>query len=119
MSSPYRTLRPVLRLFVDGIVAGEKPTHAMRRLRPRLKRPDVLAAKWKARADVRAAITERQAYATNLETRIARLEEQMADLSAAVRCCPDANKRKDLEGFSAEATADHGRDPSDVETCPM
>ena len=77
MSSAYRRLRPVLRLFVDGIVAGEKGTHAVRRLRPGLKRPEVLASKWKRRAEVQAAIAERQEYAMNMEARLARLERRV------------------------------------------
>lgn len=70
----------MLRLFVDGVVAGEKPTHAVRRLRPHLKKPNVLACKWKARPEVQAAIAERQAYATGLEERITKIEEQLASV---------------------------------------
>lgn len=95
MSSAYANLRPVLRLFVDAVVAGEKPTHAVRRLRPHLERPNVLASKWKARPEVQAAIAERlacatdlEAYVTDLEAWAARLEGQIAALSAAVRCRP-------------------------------
>lgn len=108
MSSTYRKLRPVLRLFVDCIVAGEKPTHAVRRLRPRLKRPDVLAAKWKTRPEVRAAIAERQEFATGLEERITRLEEQIANLSAAVQCHLESNKRKGLEGPLRQSAVSDG-----------
>lgn len=86
MSSAYRKLRPVLRLFVDGVVAGEKPTHAVRQLRPGLKRPDVIASKWRARSDVQAAIAERQSYATDVEARLVRLEAEVAELRALVGC---------------------------------
>lgn len=110
MSSAYRKLRPVLRQFVDAVIAGEKPTHVMRRLRPHIKRPHVLASKWKARPVVLAAIGERQAYATGLEERIARLEAQVAGLSAAVRCSPNRQQTeingKGLEGFPPYPTAD-------------
>lgn len=80
MSSAYRGLRPVQRLFVDGIVAGEKGTHVVRRLRPELKRPDVLASKWKRRADVQAAIAECQQYELSIEARLDRLERCVAAL---------------------------------------
>lgn len=56
--SAYAALKPVLRRFVDGVNAGEKPTVVVRQLRPALKRPDVLASKWLARADVKAARAE-------------------------------------------------------------
>lgn len=57
--SAYDALRPVLQRFVDGVLAGEKPTDVVKRLRPKLKKPNVQASKWLARADVRAARAER------------------------------------------------------------
>lgn len=56
--SAYKALRPVLQRFVDGVLAGEKPTDVVRRLRPKLKRPDVLASKWLALPAVKAARAE-------------------------------------------------------------
>lgn len=58
--SAYETLKPALRQFVDLYLNGEKGTDAMRAVRPALKRPDVLASKWLARIDVKAAIAERR-----------------------------------------------------------
>lgn len=59
-SSAYAQLKPVLRRFVDGYLSGEKPTHVVGKLRPKLKEPRYLARKWLGRADVQAAIAERR-----------------------------------------------------------
>lgn len=56
--SAYAALKPVLQRFVDLVQAGEKPTQAVRMLRPTLKRPDVQASKWLALPEVKAARAE-------------------------------------------------------------
>jgi len=58
--SAYRKLKPAQRRFVDLIVQGKKGTEAMREIRPHLKRPEVLASKWRALPEVQAAIEERE-----------------------------------------------------------
>jgi phage terminase small subunit len=60
MSTHYRKLSAQQRRFVDLIVRRTNGTDAIRAIRPQLKRPDVLAAKWKALPDVKAAIAERE-----------------------------------------------------------
>lgn len=67
--SVYRALPGLKRRFVD-LVAFDRMNgaDAIRRLRkdfkrPQLKRPDVLAAKWRALPEIKAAITEREAAA--------------------------------------------------------
>lgn len=59
----YQRLSSLQRRFVDLIVRGFNGTEAFRSLRPRYKRPDVKAAKWRAIALVREAIDERRAEA--------------------------------------------------------
>jgi hypothetical protein len=68
----YAALTPARRTFVDGVVAGEIPTQVVRRMRPHLKRPDVIAWKWLQREDVKAAIAEMQLIGDRL-TRIEQL----------------------------------------------
>jgi phage terminase small subunit len=58
--SAYEVLKPALRKFVDGYLAGEKASHVVTRLRPKLKRPQELASRWLTRADVKAALAERR-----------------------------------------------------------
>jgi hypothetical protein len=82
----YANLKPVLRKFVDGILAGEKQTHVMRRLRPRLMRPDVKASKWLARPDVRAAIAAQSNNIAKLAIAADRIEQHLAVLARAA--CP-------------------------------
>lgn len=57
--SAYRKLNSQKRQFVDLIVQRTLPTDAIRKIRPHLKRPDVLASKWKALPEVQQAIDER------------------------------------------------------------
>lgn len=57
-ASAYLALRPVLQRFIDGVAAGEKPTDVVKRLRPNVKYPHVLASRWMARPDVKAARAE-------------------------------------------------------------
>lgn len=59
----YQRLTSLQRRFVDLIVCGSNGTEAFRKLRPRYKRPDVKAAKWRALPVVREAIDERRAEA--------------------------------------------------------
>jgi hypothetical protein len=59
-AAAYDALRPVHQRFVDRLLAGEKPKDIIRILRPRVKAPQVLAWKWMARPDVRAALAERR-----------------------------------------------------------
>jgi hypothetical protein len=59
----FQRLSPLQRRFVDLIVCGYNGTEAFRTLRPRYKRPDVKAAKWRAIALVREAIDERRTEA--------------------------------------------------------
>lgn len=54
----YRKLPAQKRKFVDLIVRRMRPTEAIRQIRPHLKRPDVLAAKWKA--ELKEIIRERE-----------------------------------------------------------
>lgn len=64
MSDVYRALPRLQRRFVDLVAFREKNgTEAVRELKPRLKRPDVLAAKWRALPEIKAAIAEREAVA--------------------------------------------------------
>lgn len=56
--SAFEALSPVLQKFLTGVLAGEMPTKVVRRIRPHLKRPEVLASKWLARPDVQAARAE-------------------------------------------------------------
>lgn len=56
----YEGLKPALRRFVDDYLAGEKASHVVGRLRPKLKRPQELACRWLARSDVKAALAERR-----------------------------------------------------------
>lgn len=58
--SAYRKLPIQKRRFVDLIVQRCRSTEAMRQIRPHLKRPEVLASKWKALPEVQAAIEERE-----------------------------------------------------------
>lgn len=62
-ASAYARLKPRLRKFVDHIVRGNNGVTAARKIVPTSKRPDVLAAKWRAIPEVRAAIDERSEQA--------------------------------------------------------
>lgn len=57
-SSAYDALKPVHQRFLDAVMAGETPTAVVRQMRPHLKKPEVLASKWLARPDIRAARAE-------------------------------------------------------------
>lgn len=67
VTSAYEKLTPARRAFVDAVTSGEIPTQVVRRMRPHLKRPDVIAWKWMQRADVKAAIDEMQLVAARLD----------------------------------------------------
>lgn len=56
--SAYDALKPVHQRFLDAVMAGETPTAVVRQMRPHLKKPEVLASKWLARPDIRAARAE-------------------------------------------------------------
>lgn len=58
--SAYAKLPPERRKFVDLLVRGKNGTDAVRLLRPHSKAPWVIASKWKAMPEVRAAIIERE-----------------------------------------------------------
>lgn len=58
--SSYRKLTAQKKHFVDLLVRRVRPMEAMKQIRPQLKRPDVLAAKWKALPEVQLAIEERE-----------------------------------------------------------
>lgn len=84
-ASAYRKLKPIMRRFVEGCVAGEMGTNVIRRLRPHLKRPDVLASKWLARADVQAAIVERSDGADRrVLDALAAIERRLATIEASL-----------------------------------
>jgi hypothetical protein len=78
-------LKPILRLFVDGILAGEKPTVVVRRIRPELRRPDVLAAKWKKLPAVVAALQTQADANARLAASVERIEQHFVDLIALLR----------------------------------
>lgn len=61
--SAYLKLKPMQRRFVDLIVRRMNGSDAVRKLRPKLARPDVLAAKWRALPEVKEAIAEREVEA--------------------------------------------------------
>lgn len=61
--SAYQRLSRGQRKFVDMLVGGSTGSNAIRKLKPRCKRPDSLAYKWKAIPDVRTALDERSAEA--------------------------------------------------------
>src|SRR5881396_2622343 len=57
----YQRLTPMKRKFVELMVGGSTGTAAMRKLKPKSKRPDTVAWKWKNTPLIREAIDQRLA----------------------------------------------------------
>lgn len=62
-TAAYDALAPHLQRLVDAHMLGASGADVVRKLRPHVKHPNDLAAKWMARADVKAAVEERKAAA--------------------------------------------------------
>jgi phage terminase small subunit len=59
----YETLKARERKFVDYIVQGDNGATAARKVAKKSRRPDVMAAKWRARTEIKKAIEERRTQA--------------------------------------------------------
>lgn len=97
--SAYRGLKSALRRnFVDLLVRRMNGTDAIRKLKPQCKRPDVLAAKWRAKPEIKAAIDERlqqameEAGITNAQILLS--IARIANLSVKDLAHPDGRAKK-------------------------
>lgn len=61
IKTAYQRLSPLKRRFVELMVGGSTGTAAMRKLKPKSKRPDTVAWKWKNTPLIREAIDQRLA----------------------------------------------------------
>ena len=96
--SPHRPLPPVLRRFVRDVLAGEMGTDVVRRLRPDLKRPDVLASKWMARPDVKAAMADSASLLARAVSAAESIEFHLGELVRILRDRRDIPPRAGTEG---------------------